>query len=155
MFTKYEKRFLRTGYFVTIREENKFLEFKSKNTQHCWMIFRRTYTDLDRPFDIYHKHKQSDPYYHKHYQTYTIGQAIKSIKSHDAYVMEQRRTNMSYKKNRTLTVHESSGYNYKPTPSILLKGEWLKELSFEPGVKINVECEGGKLVITRQDEIIC
>lgn len=33
-------------------------------------------------------------------------------------------------------------------PQIRLQGKWLEELDFEAGMKINVSCEDGKLVIT-------
>ena len=62
---------------------------------------------------------------------------------------------MSYKKDRRLKVYETSGPKYKPTPTIMLKGEWLKELGFDCGDCINVECQGGeKLIITKTDEVI-
>ena len=32
-----------------------------------------------------------------------------------------------------MKVHEQSGYNYKATPTIILKGQWLKEMGFEIG----------------------
>ncbi len=50
--------------------------------------------------------------------------------------------------------YETSGPKYKPTPTIMLKGEWLKELGFDCGDRINVECQGGKLIITKTDEVI-
>lgn len=60
---------------------------------------------------------------------------------------------MAFKKIRNMKVYEQSGYQYKSTPAIMLKGQWLKELGFEYGTPICVECSGGKLVITRADEI--
>lgn len=60
-----------------------------------------------------------------------------------------------FKKYRDMKVYEQSGYKYKPTPMIILKGAWLRELGFEEGVPITVECEGGRLTITRADEIRC
>ena len=47
-----------------------------------------------------------------------------------------------------------SGYHYKDTDTVILKGAWLETLGFEPGTPINVECDGGRLVITRTDEVI-
>ena len=38
---------------------------------------------------------------------------------------------MAFKKNRNMKVHGTSGYRYKATPTIMLKGEWLKELGFD------------------------
>ena len=42
MFTNSEKKLLGGGYFIIIREEEKFIEVKSRNTGHCWMIFKKT-----------------------------------------------------------------------------------------------------------------
>lgn len=60
---------------------------------------------------------------------------------------------MAFKKIRNMKVYEQSGYRYKSTPTIMLKGQWLNELGFGYGTPICVECSGGKLVITRADEI--
>jgi hypothetical protein len=62
--------------------------------------------------------------------------------------------NMAFKKIRNMKVYEQSGYRYKSTPTIMLKGQWLRDLGFEEGTPITVECAGGKLVITRADEVI-
>lgn len=59
-----------------------------------------------------------------------------------------------YKKDRKLRVYEQSGYRYKPTPVIMLKGQWLEQLSFPTGTPITVRCEDGVLTITRADEIV-
>ena len=32
---------------------------------------------------------------------------------------------MKNQKNRSMKVHAQSGYNYKATPTIILKGQWL------------------------------
>ena len=88
IFTNYEKRFLRGEYFELIKEQDRFIEFKSRNTQHCWILFRKSNNNPERPITIYHKHHQSDAYYHKHYEAYGIGHAIKIIKGHDDYVLK-------------------------------------------------------------------
>lgn len=63
---------------------------------------------------------------------------------------------MAMKKTRSMKVYEQSGYNYRATPTIMLKGLWLEELGFTGGCHIRVECENGRLVITpdtqRDDE---
>ena len=59
---------------------------------------------------------------------------------------------MKNQKIRSMKVHEQSGYNYKATPTIILKGQWLKEMGFEIGDYITVSCEDGKLVITPDAE---
>lgn len=61
---------------------------------------------------------------------------------------------MAFKEKRELKVYEGSDRNYKPTPTIMLKGHWLKELGFVPGEKMEVHCEGGKLTITLKNEYI-
>ncbi len=52
------------------------------------------------------------------------------------------------KKNRSLKVVAQSGYKYRETPAILLKGQWLKELGFDIGDYVSITCEEGNLVIT-------
>ena len=56
------------------------------------------------------------------------------------------------KTNRSMKVRKQSGYNYCPTPAIILKGNWLKEVGFEIGEYISVRCENGKLIITPDRE---
>ena len=56
------------------------------------------------------------------------------------------------KAERKLKVYSQSGYKYKETATITLKGAWLNTYGFAPGTPIKVECEDGRLVITRFDE---
>lgn len=60
---------------------------------------------------------------------------------------------MAFKKSRNMKVYDQSGYNYKSTPTIMLKGQWLKEAGFDCGTSITVTCEDGKLIITPREEI--
>ena len=59
---------------------------------------------------------------------------------------------MAMKKSRMMKVHGQSGYRYKATPTIMLKGQWLKDLGFDIGDYISVSCENGKLIITPDAE---
>ena len=59
-----------------------------------------------------------------------------------------------YKEYRNMKVYEQSSYKYKLVPTITLKGAWLRECGFEEGTPITVRCEGGRLTITRADEIV-
>ena len=59
---------------------------------------------------------------------------------------------MKNQRNSSMKVHAQSGYNYKATPTIILKGNWLRELGFEIGDYITVSCEDGKLIITPDAE---
>lgn len=58
-----------------------------------------------------------------------------------------------FKKERKMKVYAQSGYKYKNTATIILKGDWLEECGFEPGTEIKVECDDGKLVITKVEEL--
>lgn len=55
-------------------------------------------------------------------------------------------------KKRSIKVYGQSGYKYQETPTIMLKGMWLKELGFDIGDYISVTCEDGRLVITQDTE---
>ena len=55
-------------------------------------------------------------------------------------------------KRRSIKVYGQSGYKYQETPTIMLKGMWLKELGFEIGDYISIVCEDGKLIITPDTE---
>lgn len=48
---------------------------------------------------------------------------------------------------RKLKVYNTSGKNYVPTPTIILKGQWLKQYGFDKHTPIQVSCEEGKLII--------
>lgn len=60
---------------------------------------------------------------------------------------------MEFKEYRSMKVYEQSGYRYKATPTIMLKGQWLKACSFDMGTLITVKCEDGRITITRADEV--
>ena len=55
-------------------------------------------------------------------------------------------------KKRSIKVYGQSGYKYQETPTIMLKGMWLKELGFDIGDYISVTCEDGKIIITQDAE---
>ena len=55
-------------------------------------------------------------------------------------------------KKRSVKVYGQSGYKYKETPRIMLKGLWLKEAGFDSGDYISVTCEDGKIIITQDAE---
>lgn len=41
-------------------------------------------------------------------------------------------------KKRSIKVISQSGHNYKATPTIMLKGQWLKELGFDIGDYVSI-----------------
>ena len=55
-------------------------------------------------------------------------------------------------KKRSVKVYGQSGYKYRETPTIMLKGMWLKEAGFDIGDYISVVCEDGKIIITQDAE---
>lgn len=57
-------------------------------------------------------------------------------------------------KKRSVKVYGQSGYKYRETPTIMLKGLWLKEAGFDIGDYISVTCEDGKIIITQDVERI-
>ncbi|MCR5367875.1 SymE family type I addiction module toxin [Eubacterium sp.] len=59
---------------------------------------------------------------------------------------------MAFKKTRNMKVYGMSGYRYRSTPTIQLKGEWLKEIGFDIGDYISITCENGRRVITPDAE---
>ena len=56
---------------------------------------------------------------------------------------------MAKKNARSMKVCGQSGYKYKTVPAITLKGKWLEELGFHLGGYVQVKCENGQLIITR------
>lgn len=58
---------------------------------------------------------------------------------------------MKSKEYRNMKVYGQSGYKYRNTPTIMLKGLWLEELGFKEGTPITVHCEDGILTITRAE----
>ena len=59
---------------------------------------------------------------------------------------------MAFKKFRDLKVYQKY-MQQEIVPEIRLQGKWLQELEFAPGTPITVTCDGGRLVITKRDEI--
>lgn len=52
------------------------------------------------------------------------------------------------KRTRNMKVYRMSVHGYKPTPTIMLKDQWLKELGFDIGSYVSGIFENGKLIIT-------
>ncbi|MDE6253573.1 MAG: hypothetical protein K2M78_13235 [Lachnospiraceae bacterium] len=79
MFTKKEKRLVGEGYFTIIRERERYIEFLSKSTKHCWIICKNL-DSTDKPVIIYHKHSWKTEYYYWHWKTWSVASAVESIK---------------------------------------------------------------------------
>ena len=52
---------------------------------------------------------------------------------------------------RELKVYAQSmgGGNYTQVPTIILKGQWLKNAGFEAGDFVEIECNGDKIALTK------
>ena len=85
-FKKSELLLLTNSYFKVLRIEENFVSVQSKNTGHCWMVFKKTY-EKDKPVVLHHKHKITDEWYHEHKRGWTVAEMIEEIKSHDEYVL--------------------------------------------------------------------
>ena len=90
MFTKKEKRMLGGGYFTIIREEENFIEVMSNCTKHYWVILKKI-SVVTRPIVLYHKHTGDTKYYHKQWESWTVGSLVNCIKAHDDYVLEEEK----------------------------------------------------------------
>ncbi len=86
MFTKKEKRLIKERYFTIIRETNRYIEFLSNGTRHCWIICKNL-NGTDNTIMIYHKHRRKTEHYHRHWKTWSVESAVKSIRQHDKYVL--------------------------------------------------------------------
>lgn len=91
MFRNKEMKLFGDGYFTIIRKEEKYIEIRSNNTRHQWIIFKKSF-DSNKPVTLYHKHTADTKYYHKHWETWSVARAVESIKSHDTYVMNNGET---------------------------------------------------------------
>lgn len=74
MFKNFTKKsstyFLNDGYFKIIRITDDYIELRSRNTWHCWII-KKEIINVKYPYSIYHRHRITD-YYHRHWQTYSL-----------------------------------------------------------------------------------
>lgn len=58
---------------------------------------------------------------------------------------------MNDKKIRKLKVYGQSGYHYKETPTIILKGQWLQQAGFNIGDEIVITVTDGKALIEKKE----
>ncbi len=52
---------------------------------------------------------------------------------------------------RRMTVYKGRGAFKEAPPQILLQGRWLERAGFNAGDKITVDCQQGRLVITKNE----
>ena len=51
---------------------------------------------------------------------------------------------------RKLKVYYGRGRNYQRLPQIILKGLWLERMGFSVGDKLTVDCQPGRVIVTRE-----
>ena len=54
-------------------------------------------------------------------------------------------------KERKMTVYKGRGAFKEAPPQILLQGRWLERAGFNAGDKITVNCQQGRLIITKNE----
>lgn len=54
-------------------------------------------------------------------------------------------------KERKMTVYKGRGAFKEAPPQILLQGRWLEQAGFNAGDKITVDCQQGRLIITKDE----
>ena len=87
MFTGPELSLFHDPYFSIIRLNDELCQLRSRNTGHCWMIWKNYNADPFR-IELYHKHHLQDKYYHQQRrQVCSVRNAIRIIKEHDRYVL--------------------------------------------------------------------
>lgn len=150
MLKESEYRLVDDAYFTLIRKDIYFIEFKSNALGHYWSVFSNPF-DTDDRITLYHKKSAQKSQYETYSKCDSVTQAINMIKEYENQQLEMQKTKQQGDVSlmiRRLKVYESSGYKYKPTPLIILKGEWLKSCGFEIGQELEVECgsEGGLLI---------
>lgn len=80
------------AYFQIIRQADNFIEVKSLNTGHCWIIQRKEYCDENR-YWLYHKHNFTDQYYHLHDKVVNVPRAVGRIRYHDFNTINRENRN--------------------------------------------------------------
>ena len=98
MFNKRDLAQISDEYFEIIRVAPYYVEFISKNTQHCWIIHKMGFSDKF-PFWLYLKHRKENPCYHLQRKKKSINSILNEIKKHDLYHGTGRKTIFDNTKN--------------------------------------------------------
>lgn len=90
MFNKRDLEQISEDYFEIVKIAPYYVEFMSKNTQHCWIIYKMGVSDKF-PFWLYHKHKKEHQCYHLQPKKKSIKSTLNEIKQHDLYYKTGRK----------------------------------------------------------------
>lgn len=59
-----------------------------------------------------------------------------------------RKGKNTMKEVKKLKVYGTCNANYEKVPMLRLQGKWLRELGFDAGTAINVECKNEKIIVS-------
>ena len=90
MLTRKDLLLISKDYFVILNQNAYYIEFMSKRTGHCWIIYKHGSAEK-YPVWLYHKHSQKDQCYHLQRKKNFVDTAIKEIKAHDRYQRSGRK----------------------------------------------------------------
>lgn len=90
MFTAKDYSMIFRKEFIILHKTKFYVEFMSKSTKHCWMIYKHGSPDIF-PVWMYHKHRQMDSCYHLHRRKMSVVSSIKEILQHDQYILSDRK----------------------------------------------------------------
>ena len=89
MFHERDMGMLDKSYFNIVLVGDYDVTVQSKNTGHFWYIHNAEFPEVNACI-IFHKHRASYPY-HRHGEARNLRQAIRKIKGHDVFQMNDRR----------------------------------------------------------------
>lgn len=78
-------------YFEIIRVTSCYVELMSKNTQHCWIVYKVGVTEKF-PVWLYHKHSKDNQCYHLQRKKKSFKSTLSEIQSHDMYCITGRKS---------------------------------------------------------------
>ena len=89
MFSPEELQSLDRNYFSVIVADEYDVTIMSRNTGHFWYLHNPEYPEKGTII-LLHKHKAGDKY-HLHGRGNSLGQVVRSIKSHDRFQLNGRK----------------------------------------------------------------
>ena len=89
MFSPEELQSLDRSYFSIIVADEYDVTIMSRNTGHFWYLHNPEYPEKGTII-LFHKHKAGDKY-HLHGRGNSLGQVVRSIKSHDRFQLNGRK----------------------------------------------------------------
>jgi hypothetical protein len=89
MFSNQFLSLFKYQYFSHFTFIDSIIEVQSQNTGHWWKI-QKVYLPISNMYRIYHRYSKSQPY-HKQKYVHTPEKAYQMIKSHDTYILTNKK----------------------------------------------------------------